>query len=299
MTIRDAKEILGHIRGIANAPVINMILLFGFLLIICSFIQLNGWTSVSFAGSPKLAMLIPGIVLIIAGPVIFVLTREDRRINKNATIQKGFSLDFDQLSVNLKVGEIQNIAQLSKDSAVVLPANTSFVDDCITDQHSALGAFFLKHHPDKIAKAPQDFQNELQQSGYQQSQDGTYALGATIVLPQEYDTPAKTVITACTVRKEVSGIRAEPSSICECIRHVFVVTADKKISKLYMPILGSGHGGLDLNAALLFILLSIRHYASYYHHVKSIDIIVTENDATRLNELYRVQYLMFLGGKGR
>jgi len=61
-----------------------------------------------------------------------------------------------------------------------------------------------------------------------------------------------------------------------------------------MPILGSGHGGLDINEALLFLIVAIKHYSQYYHHLKSIDIIVTENDASKLGEIYRLQYLMLL-----
>ena len=78
-----------------------------------------------------------------------------------------------------------------------------------------------------------------------------------------------------------------------------MATAGKKISKVYMPILGSGHGGLDINAALLFLLLSIKHYASLYHHLRSIDIIVVGNDASRLKDSYRLQYLALLGELGR
>lgn len=70
-----------------------------------------------------------------------------------------------------------------------------------------------------------------------------------------------------------------------------MLTADKKISKLRMPILGSGHGGLDINDALLFLILAIKHYSKQYHHVKSVDIIVTEIDAPNLKDINMLQYL--------
>jgi hypothetical protein len=299
MNTKELRDIVEGVRGILYAPIINIILIIGFILIVLSFCEFDGISHFSLTHSPNWIMLIIGILLVMISFGTYVLTREDRRIDKKASIRKGISFSFDQLSVHLKEGKIQEVPQLSKDCAVVLPANTSFIDDCITDEKSALGAFFLKYHADKIPRAPQDFESQLKQLGYQRSENGAYPLSTTIILPQEYDTPAKTIITASSVRKETSGIRAEPSSICECIRKVFTVTADKKISKIYMPILGSGYGGLDINSALLFLLLSIRHYANHYHHLKSINIIVTESDATRLKEVHRLQYLMFLGGMGK
>jgi len=294
LSIRDLKGILGDVRDIVTAPTINVMLILGFLLVLFAFVRLDGLRNLSFVKAPNWIMLIIGLGLLISGLIIFPLTREDRRINKKATIQKGISFSFQSLSVNLKVGKIQEISQLSKDCAVVLPANTTFIDDCITDEKSALGSFFLKHHPDKIQEVPEDIKKHLTRSGYPRAENGTYPLGTTIILPKKYDTPAKIIMTASTIRKEISGIRAEPSSLCECIRQIFMVTSDKKLSKLYMPILGSGHGGLDINAALLFLLLSIRHYAHQYHHIKSVNIIVTENDTTRLKDIYRLQYLTLL-----
>lgn len=247
--------------------------------------------------NPWLVAIIGGILAsIFGGFVLYYIRRfkEYNKINKKATIQKGISLLFGELLVNLKVGKIQEISKPIKDSAIALPANTTFIDDCITDSKSALGAFFLKYHPDKIQRVPQDIEKQLKQSRYQQGENGTYPLGTTIILPGKYDIPAKVIITASTIRKETSGIRAEPTSICECIRQIFMITSDKKIAKLYMPILGSGHGGLNINDALLFLVLAIKHYSKFYHHVKSIDIIVTEDDVPKLKDTYRLQYIMLL-----
>lgn len=260
--------------------------------------NLGGAAEVFDLNNPWLVAIIGGALATIFGGIAlyYILKfKEYRKINKKATIQKGLSLSFRELSINLRVGKIQEILEPNKGSAVVLPANTTFIDDCITDSNSALGAFFLKYYPDKIPRVPQDIDKQLDRLGCQRSKDGTYPLGTTIILPEEYDTPTKTIITASTVRKEISGIRAEPGSICECIRQIFMVTADKKIAKLYMPILGSGHGGININEALLFLILAIKQYSKYYHHVKSIDIIVIESDLPKLKkDIYRLQYLTLL-----
>jgi len=210
-------------------------------------------------------------------------------------LKKGISFSFNGLSIVLRTGKIQEIPKLSKNSAVVLPANTTFIDDCITDPKSALGAFFLKFYPDKIpTRVSEDIEKELRKQHYKKDKNESYPPGTTIILPKEYDTPAKCIITASTIRKEKVGIVAYPGTICECIRQIFEITADKKIERIYMPVIGSGHGGLDINDALLFILLSIKYYSKRYHHIKTVDILITPKDVPRLKDVYRLQYLSLL-----
>jgi O-acetyl-ADP-ribose deacetylase (regulator of RNase III) len=251
--------------------------------------------------NPWIITIIGGaIATIIAGLALYYFRRfeEYRRINKKATVQKGIVLKFNNLSIDIKEGEIQNIGTVNRNSAVILPANTTFIDDCITDAKSALGAFFLKHYSDKIPqKVSEDIEKALENFGYKKDEDGSYPPGTTIILPKEYNTPAKCIIAASTIRKEKVGIMAYPSTICECIRQIFEITADKKVERIYMPVIGSGHGGLDMNDALLFILLNLKYYSKRYHHIKSVEILVTPEDALKLKDAYRLQYLSLLEAK--
>lgn len=289
MFTTEVKEILGHIKGIAYAPVVNVMLLFGFLLVICSFLSFDGLENISFTGQPKLVMLIIGGVLIIGSPLMYAFIRPpSERTSKKPTIKEGMSFSFNQFTINLRVGRIQEISGLNKNSAVVLPANTTFIDDCITDEKSALGAFFLKYYPEKISKVSEDIEQQLQNRDYNKDEHGSYAPGATITLPDEYNTPAKTIMTASTIRRERVGIWSHPSTICECVRQVFEITADKKIEKLYMPILGSGHGGLDINDALFFLFLSLKYYAKLSHHIRTVDIIIIESDIPKVKDISRL-----------
>jgi len=248
--------------------------------------------------NPWIITIVGGtIAAIIAGLVLYYFRtfEEYRRISRKATVKRGISLRFNNITVNLKEGEIQNIEATNRNSAVVLSANTTFIDDCITDEKSALGAFFLSHYSDKIPqKVSEDIEKSLKKYGHQKDKNGLYPPGTTIILPKEYDTPSKCIITASTIRKEKIGIVAYPSTICECIRQIFEITADKKIERVYMPIIGSGHGGLDINDALLFILLSIKYYSKRYHHIKTVNILITPKDVSRLKDAYRLQYLSLL-----
>jgi hypothetical protein len=185
----------------------------------------------------------------------------------------------------MKVGDIANLSGLIGNCAIVLPANSSFVDDCISDPKSALGAFFLTHFADRIPEARKTMQDVLDKSNHQRGEDEAYPTGTTILLPSPFDRPCPLLITASTLRKARVGILANPTTLCDCIRNVFAVTADRKIDTLYMPILGSGHGGLEKREALLFLLLSIRYYAKHYHHIKQVQIVVREADLVALQDV--------------
>ncbi|MEA2032648.1 MAG: DUF6430 domain-containing protein [Euryarchaeota archaeon] len=291
MFVEDAKDMIKNIRDIVTAPVVNIMLLCGFSSVILSFCRVNNVEGFSFTSGPIWILFIIGCLLLLGSPIMFIFTREDRKITRRIKIEDGLSLPFGRVSVSLKLGKIQEVSGSSESTTVILPANTTFIDDCITDKNSALGAFFLERYPDKISDIATVIEEQLKRSGYKKSENGTYLPGTTIIMPSPYNTPSKILITASTVRREITGIKAEPSTICECIRQVFMLTADKKISKLRMPILGSGHGGLDINDALLFLILAIKHYSKQYHHVKSVDIIVTEIDAPNLKDINRLQYL--------
>lgn len=288
MFIGDVKEILGHLKGIINASVFNLMLLFGFLLVFGSFLGFDGLEHISFLGQPKLALLIIGTILLISSPILHVYTRQSGQIREKLTAKKGMRYSFNQLIVNLKVGRIQEVSGLTKNTAVVLPANTSFIDDCITDDKSALGAFFLEFFPEKISKVSRDIEQQLQKRGHQKDADASYPPGTTIILPEEYNTPAKCIMTASTIRREKVGILTSPNTICECIRQVFEITADKKIERLYMPVLGGGHGGLDINDAMLFLILSLKYYSKTFHHIKMVDIMVMESDVKKLKDINRL-----------
>ena len=74
----------------------------------------------------------------------------DAKITKT---QAGFRLRFDSnFVIDVNFGKIEDISP-ENHSAVVLPANTSFDDECIRDSRSALGSFFLKHFPGAISRA--------------------------------------------------------------------------------------------------------------------------------------------------
>lgn len=174
----------------------------------------------------------------------------------------------------------------------MLCANTTFIDECVADKHSTFGAFNLAHCPDKIQELREYVKKQLELIKCQQDADGTYPLGTTINLSAFYQKiPAKVFLAASTSKKKAVGFKANPTSICECVRQIFEITADQRISSLRMPVLGSGHGTLPINSALLLQLSSIKHYFTLFSHIKFINIIVLEKDAGEIPDYIKnLQY---------
>jgi O-acetyl-ADP-ribose deacetylase (regulator of RNase III) len=297
MFFERIRDIVKDIRDIITAPTINISILLGFLSVLLSFCRYDKGEGLSFVSDPAWGLFGFGCLLVFASFAIFWTRRKDVKHDVNAAIGQGVTLRFDKLELKLKLGRIEDDYDKSEKSAVALPCNTSFVDDCISDRNSALGAFVLKHYPDRMPDVKKAIEELTMRSGIPKGEDGTYPPGTTIIMPREYNTPAKVLITASTVTKERVGIRAQPSTICECIKQIFEVTADKKVCNVSIPVLGSGHGGVDINDALLFMVLAIKHYSRHYHHLASISIIFTEHDTQRI-EKNRLQYLSLLGVSG-
>ena len=128
----------------------------------------------------------------------------------------------------------------------------------------------------------------------QQECDGAYLIGTTLNLTSFYEkVPSNVFLTASTVKKKSVGFKASPTSICECIRQIFELTADQRISTLHMPILGSGRGGLPIHTALLLQLISIKHYFTLFPHIKIVNIIVLEKDAKEIPDYIKnLQYVI-------
>lgn len=197
-------------------------------------------------------------------------------------IKNGASLTFNDINVNLLVGEIQDLVDKGRDCSVVLPSNTFFVDDCISDGNSALGAFFNSKLPEFVDTFNQDIQILLEKQGYLKNNENRYQPSTTIILPVRYNTPSLTILTASTIKYEGSGFYTNLSIIADCIYNIFKITSDKRVSIITIPIIGSGHGGMEISDALNLMLLKIKYCSKKFNHIKKVNIIIRIEDTLKL-----------------
>lgn len=277
------NDFFSDLKAILMAPLPTILCVGGVFLLCASFVEYDKANSLILHGNMNLSMFISGIVLIVLGVALFFLTHKFTGIRKTLDYEKGVEIKRGDLAICIKSGEIQAIQNANRNSAIVLPANTTFVDSCAADARSAMGAFFTTHFPGDVGNLPSLLKDILDTRGIQAGENGQYPTGTTVILPDYFAKPATIVITASTIRTPESGIVSSPQIICNCVDAILKATADQRIDTLYLPILGSGHGGVDRGLALLFLLLAMLHFSKIYHHIKIVNIVVYPKDIDKLN----------------
>jgi len=293
------KDVLADVKAIVLAPVTNVLCVAGVALLVISFLDYDKTTGLSLHGQIHTGPALIGLILVLIGVLLFLLTNRSRVKNVRLDYSKGVEVKRGNLTIRIQMGEIQAITNLSKNDSIVLPVNTTFVDDCATDKRTAMGAFFLDRFSEKINLLPALFSDILASHGLHPDGNGHYATGTTIILPDDYAKPAKVVITAATVRMAVSGITSSPYVICSCVEGILRCTADQRVDAIYLPIIGSGHGGVDKGLALLFILLALLHFSKAYHHIKLVQIVIHPKDVESLNQSKELSQIVALIGGHR
>jgi hypothetical protein len=251
----------------------RMFLLFGVLFMASAFIQYKKeWL---FSNNFSYMRLFIGIVFVFLF-IILQICSEFEQVKGQKITTNGKIYQYNDIDIVLQIGNIEDRNLYSEKSIVVLPANTEFDDDCITDKKSALGSFFMTHYPDRLKCAKMMFISIASQE-CKHSDDNEYELGSTILLTEPFNSLTAVAISAVTTRRPHVGISADLCAVSLTIKNIFEITADKKIDTIIMPVIGSGHGGLSLNFSINMILLNIKYNIQHYHHIKNVKIIVYSN----------------------
>ena len=277
------KNILADAKALISAPLSNILCVAGVVLVGISFADYDKVNGLSLHGQVYILPAISGFALILFGVILFYATNKTMTQRLKLDYDKGVEIKRGELKILIKASEIQKIENATRNSAIVLPANTTFIDDCATDKRTAMGAFFSEKFPEEIGNLPALFKEVLISSKVRSIGEGQYKPGTTIILPDRFAKPAKVIVTASTIRLSGAGIASNPNIICHCVEEILKVTADQRVDTIYMPILGSGHGGVERGLSLLFLLLSVLHYSKLYHHIKHVQVIVHPKDVPILN----------------
>ena len=195
------------------------------------------------------------------------------------------------LTIDVITGKIENIEGVGTHGAIARPSNTLFDDECIQDSRSALGAFFQKHFPtgiDKIQTLITKRVSELPSDSRNTSAE--LLPGTTVFLDKPLGSQYRVLVTAVTRFSPEAGIRADTLSLIASIKAVFKISAIHRLSELYMPVLGTGHGGLGFSAALSLMLVQIVHSITHEggHNIKRVVIVVYDPDNSRHEDVKKV-----------
>ena len=207
-------------------------------------------------------------------------------------IDDGFRLHLSaRHSLELVTGAIQEACPDKNHGAVVLPANTTFDDECINDLNSALGAYFQTHLKSRIPEVQALIREHLDTIDVVvEPSSGAYPAGTAVYLDRPLATAHRVIIAAVTEKVPAAGIRADTLSLIASLKGIMRLASDKRISELWMPVLGTGHGGLDFSVALAMIVVQLSNgiLREGYHCIHRAVVTVYDPEGRRAEQIERL-----------
>ncbi|WP_420552362.1 macro domain-containing protein [Tenacibaculum aiptasiae] len=250
-----------------------ILLILGVILILVSFFGEINFSEFEFKISekPQYVLIVFGGMLIFLSVVftviqenIFIKPSEKARIEK---VKKGlYSVIFDKSKINLKYGRIEECDCEYDDTAIVLPANEFFDDECIRDKKSALGSFIQKHFPNQEDKFEELIQVELQKMEGKdvEKEEGkfqkSYGIGTCLFFKKPLNSKYNIIISSVTRKRKGIGLHSNISFLMQAINNIHLLALDKRISKIKTPLLGAGHGGVNNKISLFAIVLGFSQF---------------------------------------
>lgn len=272
-------------------PVI--LLVFGVLLILVGFFELKDLTKLQIAAYPAPHYLIISLGFAFSVFSTFLYLFDEitfgwvgfRRIKK---LDNGITAKLSNTNINIRFGLLEKLAEASKESLVVLPANEFFDDDCINDKKSALGAYVNDKFTNQTEVVKKLIAKGLSGRGCQEVEkeagvlQKSYGVGVGVFVKKPLSSTQPLLFVSVTTKRSGQGLRADMSYIFEAVKEIERIVVDQRIDSVYVPVMGSGHGGLRKEVALFGILLAICDVVTKPggHHISDFNIVVFQRAST-------------------
>lgn len=239
-----------------------ILIISGLLLVFLSFfefedfkqrdsLELNNWVSLGI-----------GIALILWGAIWHKSTIDGNNFKANnyrfkKVSDSKYSICINQGGehcINIIYGNINNTGDYDKNTLVILPVNDKFDDQCIDDTTSVLGAFMSTLYPNGNEKFKTFVKSELEKRDVHQFEVGDW------IYKNGVNCNATTFnigIVVVTHLNDDGSIITHTENILLAFKGINKLMAQKRLAKVFIPLIGSGHGGLSPEVSLLCLLLSI------------------------------------------
>lgn len=194
----------------------------------------------------------------------------------------GYCVTLGSLHVRVAFGRLELMVEPGEDCLLALPANEFFDDECIDDQRSALGAFVQYHFPGRVldlqALVATALAGEVsnQVDKYPGQAAASYGIGKCVYLVNPLDKRMRLAMVAVTTQRANAGLQAKASYVFEAALSLSQLMANRRLTRLYLPVIGSGHGGLKPEVALTCLLLAFSELQRQlgHHHLREINIVI-------------------------
>jgi O-acetyl-ADP-ribose deacetylase (regulator of RNase III) len=185
-------------------------------------------------------------------------------------------------------GRLEDYAKDSQ-AAVVLPCNEYFDDKCVDDTRSALGAYVNSTFEGQVPQFVSLMTDECRKrfgtgSKAQKTEDEeavSYGVGRCMLLTQPLGRNVTVALLSTTTQRAGQGLHSRISYLFDGMRELVSRLGSARINEVVMPVLGSGHGGVDPPLAfvgLLGALAEAARYAQGSQRLKKVTIVVYRRD---------------------
>jgi len=275
---------LKNITDFLQQSVDKILLLLSGIFLLISFLDMSvkdGKWSGGVNACPHCWPFLIGVVFLVLFGICY--WRSNRAVKIDA-IGKGVVAKIGkEHTIRIVTGSIQDI-NAEPHAVIVLPSNTTFDDMCINDGRSSLGAFFKKRFPTGIDAAKIQIIDEVGKTcGYAVTHERPAPIGTIAHLRNPLGSSYVLFITAVTCFTQ-GVITSDAVAITTALKNIFKTAACERYSKIFMPVIGTGHGGVNFNAALFLILAAfIQECADGNAHlVKELTVVIHDPKANKM-----------------
>lgn len=185
-------------------------------------------------------------------------------------------------------GRIEDFS-IADQTAVVLPCNEYFDDECAFDTRSALGAYVNRTFSGRV----QDFMSHVKSECDSRLGPGTmrqkkerecalsYGAGRALLIRRALGSTVSIALLSTTTQRAGQGLAAKASFVFEAMCELVTRLVDERINQIVIPILGAGHGGMDPSTAFVVLVLALAEAIRYVpgRPLRSATIINFQKDA--------------------
>jgi len=196
------------------------------------------------------------------------------------------SMKFGRTELIIRFGRIEECEDKLPGYAVALPSTEFFDDDCATDPNSALGAYFKSAFPKRIAQVQKAVTEKLKNAAgvlvekEESKMHRSHGVAKCVYLENLFGSRRRMILVAVTTKRAKVGLRCEPFYLFAAMKALCQTMNDYRLWNLSLPAMGSGHGGVEPELALLYLILSLKAVIDRRHSggVKTVRIVVFQKD---------------------
>jgi len=268
-------------------------LIFAFLFLFFGIFKVIDITKFSIEAlpTPNIPALIIGIVLLAVSIIIYFEVGIDifnlNTIKIKSLKNNSLSVKIERACIIIHFCKIEEVEK-KDDAVVVLPANEYFDDECIKDKKSSLGAYVDKYFKNQISEFQKVVSEEISNKNIpkteQNKKDGeglqnSYGIGTSILLEKPINTSEKVLLVSVTEQRAGLGLYSNISFVYKAVSGIYKKATDNRISNIYVPLLGSGHGGLNKRIALLSLVTAFAELMEKDrgNKIQTLNIVIFKN----------------------